>query len=79
MTDRFVTAADEMRRVLGVPEYPFAVMEHPISSASDAALERQAEALLKRSVGLLSAPEGAVHPLPGKTGSEWVFGTENPL
>ena len=53
MTDRFVTAADEMRRVLGVPDYPFAVMEHPISSASDAALERQAEALLERSVGLL--------------------------
>ena len=53
MTDRFVTAADEMRRVLGVPDYPFAVMEHPISSASDHALERQAEAVLERSLGLL--------------------------
>ena len=38
MTDRFVTAADEMRRVLGLPDYPFAVIEHPISSASNAAL-----------------------------------------
>ena len=53
MTDRFVTAADEMRRVLGMPEYPFAVMEHPISSASTADLERQAEAVLERSLGLL--------------------------
>ena len=53
MTDRFVTAADEMRRVLGVPDYPFAVMEHPISSASTEALERHAESVLERSLGLL--------------------------
>lgn len=53
MTDRFVTAADEMRRVLGMPDYPFAVMDHPISSASTAALERQAEAVLERSLGLI--------------------------
>jgi len=53
MTDRFVSAADEMRRVLGMPDYPFAVMEHPISSATTAALERQAEAVLDRSLGLI--------------------------
>ena len=53
MTDRFVSAADEMRRVLGMPDYPFAVMEHPISSATSAALERQAEAILDRSLGLI--------------------------
>ena len=53
MTDRFVSAADEMRRILGMPDYPFAVMEHPISSASPAALERQAEAVLERSLALL--------------------------
>ena len=53
MTDRFVTAADEMRRVLGMPDYPFAVMEHPISSASDAELERQAETVLEQSLGLI--------------------------
>ena len=53
MTDRFVTAADEMRRVLGVPDYPFAVIEHPVSSASDAQLERQAEAALAQGLGIL--------------------------
>lgn len=53
MTDRFVSAADEMRRILGMPDYPFAVMEHPISSASTAVLERQAEAVLERSLALL--------------------------
>lgn len=53
MTDRFVSAADGMRRILGMPDYPFAVMEHPISSASTAALERQAEAVLERNLTLL--------------------------
>ena len=55
MTDRFVTAADEMRRVLGMPDYPFAVIEHPISSASGEALQRQAEAVLGRGLPLLVA------------------------
>ena len=47
MTDRFVTAAQEMRRVLGAPDYPFAVVAHPISSASNEALERQGAGLIE--------------------------------
>ena len=46
MTDRFVSAADEMRRTLGMPGYPFAVIEHPISSASRRELEERVEAAL---------------------------------
>ena len=46
MTDRFVSAADEMRRALGMPDYPFVVIEHPISSASRHELEQRAEAAL---------------------------------
>ena len=53
MTDQFVSAADEMRRILGMPDYPFAVIEHPISSASTVALERRAEAVLERSLPLI--------------------------
>ena len=48
MTEEFVSAADEMRRVLGMPDYPFAVIEHPISSASDRGLEQRAEAALEQ-------------------------------
>ena len=48
MTDRFVTAADEMRRALGMPDYPFAVVEHPISSASGRELEQRAEVALEQ-------------------------------
>jgi hypothetical protein len=38
MTTRFVTAARLMCRVLGMPDYEFAVIAHPISSATDAQL-----------------------------------------
>ena len=34
MTERFVSAAELMGRALGMPGYPFAVIDHPISSAS---------------------------------------------
>ena len=50
MTDQFVTAADEMRRALGMPDYPFATVEHPISSASKRALEQRAESVLNQSL-----------------------------
>ena len=63
MTDRFVSAADEMRRVLGAPDHPFAVIEHPISSASDAQLERQAEAALDQGLGILLHAR-ALPPMP---------------
>ena len=53
MTDRFVTAAHEMRRVLGMPDHPFAVIAHPISSASNEALERQAEAALEQGLAFM--------------------------
>ena len=41
-----MSAADEMRRALGMHDYPFAVIEHPISSASRRELEQRAEAAL---------------------------------
>ena len=46
MTDQFVSAANEMRCALGMPDHPFAVVEHPISSASRRELEQRAEAAL---------------------------------
>jgi len=43
MTAKFVSAAELMARVLGMPNYQFAVIEHPVSSASDAELEARAQ------------------------------------
>ena len=34
MTERFVSAAEMMGRVLGLPGYAFATIEHPISSST---------------------------------------------
>ena len=45
MTTRFVTAAKLMAKVLGMPDYPFVVIEHPISNAGDAGLEARAKAV----------------------------------
>ena len=53
MTDRFASAADGMRRALGMPDYPFAVVEHPISSASRSGLEQRAEAALDQGLRLI--------------------------
>lgn len=53
MTTRFVTAAELMARVLGADGYPFAVIEHPISSATDEALAEQARVAVERSLEIL--------------------------
>ncbi len=34
MTTQFVSAAELMAKVLGLPGYPFVVIDHPISSAT---------------------------------------------
>jgi hypothetical protein len=53
MTSRFVTAAELMCRVLGMPDYKFVVIDHPISSAGDAVLADYARATLKQARRLL--------------------------
>ena len=53
MTREFVSAAGLMARVLGFPEYPFVVIDHPISSAGDAALLARARATIEQLKPLL--------------------------
>ena len=53
MTTRFVSAAELMGRVLGMPDYRFAVITHPISSASDADLAAMARATIDQARVLL--------------------------
>ena len=55
MTSAFIDAAELMARVQGVPEHPFAVIEHPIASADDAGLAARAEAAVEQAVGVLVA------------------------
>ena len=44
MTEKFVSAAELMGRVLGADGYPFVVVTHPISSASPDELAERARA-----------------------------------
>jgi hypothetical protein len=53
ITTRFVSAAEMMSRVLGVPGYRFAVIDHPISTATDAELRAMAAATIAQARDLL--------------------------
>jgi hypothetical protein len=48
MTTRFVSAAEMMCRVLGMPHYKFAVIGHPISNASDEQLAEYARVTVEQ-------------------------------
>ena len=47
MTSRFVSAAELMSNVLGAPGYKFAVIDHPVSSASDTELANKARKVVE--------------------------------
>ena len=53
MTTNFVSAAELMAKVLGMPGYDFAIIDHPVSSATDAGLRERAVAALKQGSGFL--------------------------
>ncbi len=53
MTSKFVSAAEMMSRALGAEEYPFVIIDHPISSASKDELKLQASNALKEGVNLI--------------------------
>ena len=56
MTTQFVSAAELMCRVLGMPDYKFVVIGHPISSASDETLAEYARETVEQARGLLLEP-----------------------
>lgn len=53
MTTQFVSAAELMSRVLGAEDYPFVVIEHPISSADNELLAERARQATKDSAEIL--------------------------
>ena len=53
MTMRFASAAELMCKVLGMPDYKFVVIDHPISSASDEQLAAYARATIEQARQLL--------------------------
>jgi hypothetical protein len=57
MTERFVSAAELMGRALGMPGYKFAVIGHPISSASPEQLGVYAQRVIEQARQLLLGPQ----------------------
>ena len=53
MTEQFVSAAELMCRVLGIAGYEFAVIGHPVSSATDEGLAAFAQNALEQGEALL--------------------------
>lgn len=53
MTDAFVSGATLMAGTLGHPGYPFAVIRHPIASATDGELLGQARSTMEQATRLL--------------------------
>jgi len=56
MTERFVSAAEMMNRVLGMPDYRFATIGHPVSSATDEGLKVMASMAIEQGRSLLVKP-----------------------
>jgi len=57
MTERFERSARVVAQVNGLPNYPFAVIGHPIANDDNDALRRKAEAAVERIVLLLTKRE----------------------
>jgi hypothetical protein len=53
MTTRFASAAELMCKVLGMPDYKFVTIGHPISSASDEQLAEYARTTIEQARQLL--------------------------
>jgi len=64
MTDRFVATARAMAESCGMPDYPFAVIAHPISNNSDAVLRAKAEEAVRQCLALLIERPSAADPEP---------------
>ena len=56
MTERFTSAAEMMSRVLGMPDYRFATIGHPVSSATDDDLRAMASIAIEQGRALLVRP-----------------------
>jgi hypothetical protein len=54
ITDRFVQTAQAMAQVSGRPEFPFAVIAHPIANNDDATLRKKAAAAVQQCVAILA-------------------------
>jgi hypothetical protein len=53
-TDQFVASARAQAAICGTPDYPFAVVPHPIGSLTPAELRARADAALPQVIAILT-------------------------
>ena len=57
MTDRFVQTARVMANFLGLPDYPFVTIPHPLSNNTEEEIDAKAEEAARQCVALLRSPQ----------------------
>jgi hypothetical protein len=62
MTDPFVRMAQAMARTLGLPDYPFAVIPHPLSNNTEEEIQAKGEEAVRQCIALLQSPDRARWP-----------------
>jgi hypothetical protein len=56
ITDRFLPTARTMAEFVGLPDYPVAVIAHPISNNTEAEIRAKAEEIARQAIALLQSP-----------------------
>ena len=54
-TQPFASTSQNIARALGIPNYPFALVEHPIGSRTVAELRERAAAAFRQGIDILTA------------------------
>jgi hypothetical protein len=53
-TTPFVVTAQNIARVMGLPDYPFVVLEHPLGSLDAARIQQRAAAAYEQAISILT-------------------------
>ena len=53
-TQPFEVTAKNIARTLGLPDYPFVLLDHPLGSCSEAEVRARAQVAVERAVGILT-------------------------
>ncbi len=57
MTDRFVRMAWVMASSLGLPDYPFVTIPHPLSNNTEQEIDAKAEEAVRLCIALIQSPD----------------------
>jgi len=54
-TQPFEVTSANIARIMGIPDYPFALLEHPLGSCTEQALEARVDAAVDAAIGILTS------------------------